>query len=124
MVLVINALSFKTVSNLIQCYLLWLFTLGFLSAQELVDSLHSERNTPTVLQSLGCLSQHSVLTFAAHDGEITPFIYERILQVIFCTFFFFSHFVNTSLLASGLFANGMNPLDVFFMGLVLPCQVT
>ncbi|XP_062078396.1 sister chromatid cohesion protein PDS5 homolog B isoform X2 [Humulus lupulus] len=49
--------------------------------KELVDSLHCGRNTLTVLQSLGCLAQHSVSTFEAHDGEITPFIYEKILQV-------------------------------------------
>ncbi|KAM6553079.1 hypothetical protein CsatB_013841 [Cannabis sativa] len=49
--------------------------------KELVESLHCGRNTSTVLQSLGCLAQHSVSTFEAHDGEITPFIYEKILQV-------------------------------------------
>ncbi|EXB44382.1 hypothetical protein L484_020194 [Morus notabilis] len=49
--------------------------------KELVESLHTGKNIPTVLQSLGCLAQHSASTFDAQDGEITPFIYERILQV-------------------------------------------
>ena len=53
-----------------------------LSVQDLVDSLHGGVSVPTVLQSLGCLAQHSVSTFESQDQEITPFIYERILQVI------------------------------------------
>ncbi|POO00116.1 Coatomer beta subunit [Trema orientale] len=49
--------------------------------KELVDSLHSGRNTSTVLQSLGCLAQYSISTFETHDAEITPYIYEMIFQV-------------------------------------------
>lgn len=50
--------------------------------QKLVEALHSEQNIPTVLQSLGCLAQHSVSTFESHDGMITPYIYQNIFQVI------------------------------------------
>ncbi|GMN51775.1 hypothetical protein TIFTF001_020913 [Ficus carica] len=49
--------------------------------KELVESLHCGKNIPTVLQSLGCLAQHSASTFEAQDQKITPFIYETILQV-------------------------------------------
>ncbi|XP_062146859.1 sister chromatid cohesion protein PDS5 homolog B isoform X2 [Alnus glutinosa] len=49
--------------------------------KELVDSLHSRRNIPTVLQSLGCIAQYSVSTFEAQDGEITSYINEKIFQV-------------------------------------------
>ncbi|KAF3445662.1 hypothetical protein FNV43_RR10838 [Rhamnella rubrinervis] len=51
--------------------------------KELVDSLHTGGNIPTVLQSLGCLAQHSVSTFETQDGEITQFIYEKIFQMDF-----------------------------------------
>lgn len=49
--------------------------------KELVESLHCGKNIPTVLQSLGCLAQHSASTFEAQDQKITPFIYKMILQV-------------------------------------------
>ncbi|KAK9945794.1 hypothetical protein M0R45_011293 [Rubus argutus] len=49
--------------------------------KKLVEALHSEQNIPTVLQSLGCLAQHSVSTFESHDGMITPYIYQNIFQV-------------------------------------------
>lgn len=57
--------------------------------QELVDSLHTGGNIPTVLQSLGCLAQHSVSTFETQDEEITQFISKKIFQVIiYCLFVF------------------------------------
>ncbi|KAA8538477.1 hypothetical protein F0562_027977 [Nyssa sinensis] len=46
----------------------------------LVDSLHSGENIPTVLQSLGCLAQHSVLAFETQAGEITQYIVEKIFH--------------------------------------------
>ncbi|XP_059435125.1 sister chromatid cohesion protein PDS5 homolog B isoform X2 [Corylus avellana] len=49
--------------------------------KELVDSLHSRRNIPTVLQSLSCIAQYSVSTFEAQDGEISSYINEKIFQV-------------------------------------------
>lgn len=47
----------------------------------LVDSLYSEWNVPAVLQSLGCLAQHSVSAFETQDKEITSFIKQKIFQV-------------------------------------------
>ncbi|KAK9271081.1 hypothetical protein L1049_026670 [Liquidambar formosana] len=47
----------------------------------LMDSLHSGCNVPTVLQSLGCIAQHSVSTFETRDREITAYINEKIFQV-------------------------------------------
>ncbi|XP_022131924.1 sister chromatid cohesion protein PDS5 homolog A isoform X2 [Momordica charantia] len=49
--------------------------------KELVDSLHRGINLPTVLQSLGCVAKYSVSTFDDQDVGITPYIYEKILQV-------------------------------------------
>ncbi|XP_023523391.1 sister chromatid cohesion protein PDS5 homolog A-like isoform X2 [Cucurbita pepo subsp. pepo] len=49
--------------------------------KELVDSLHRGMNLPTILQSLGCIAEYSVSTFDDHDLGITPYIYEKILQV-------------------------------------------
>ncbi|KAM5564215.1 sister chromatid cohesion protein PDS5 [Rosa sericea] len=49
--------------------------------KKLVESLISEQNIPTVLQSLGCLAQHSVSTFESQAEEITPYIYQNIFQV-------------------------------------------
>ncbi|KAJ9167086.1 hypothetical protein P3X46_021763 [Hevea brasiliensis] len=49
--------------------------------KELVDSLHRGWNTPTILQSLGCIAQHSVTSFEAQYGEIRSYIVERIFQV-------------------------------------------
>lgn len=34
----------------------------------------------TVLQSLGCLAQHSVVAFEAHEQEVTHFITKEIFQ--------------------------------------------
>ncbi|GLU01048.1 hypothetical protein SLE2022_183740 [Rubroshorea leprosula] len=48
--------------------------------KELVISMHSGKNVPTVLQSLGCISQHFVWVFEAQDAQITPYIYENIFQ--------------------------------------------
>ncbi|RVW17678.1 hypothetical protein CK203_071705 [Vitis vinifera] len=47
----------------------------------LVDSLHGGQNIPTVLQSLGCMAQHSVSAFEARDKEITSYINETFFQV-------------------------------------------
>lgn len=56
---------------------------GFvLASQELVASLHRGWNTPTILQSLGCIAQHSVSSFEAQYGEIRSYIIEKIFQVI------------------------------------------
>ncbi|KAL2497210.1 ARM repeat superfamily protein [Abeliophyllum distichum] len=48
--------------------------------KRLVDSLHSGQNTPTVLQSIGCMAQHSVSTYDTQEKEITKYIVEEILQ--------------------------------------------
>lgn len=47
----------------------------------LVDFLHLAKQLPTVLQSLGCLAQHSVLAFQAHEEVVTRYIIEEILQL-------------------------------------------
>ncbi|CAN4099678.1 unnamed protein product [Withania somnifera] len=47
----------------------------------LVDSLHLGKHLPTVLQSLGCLAQHSVLAFQAHEDVVTHYIIEEIFQL-------------------------------------------
>lgn len=44
----------------------------------LVDALHNGQNIPTVLQSLGCMAQHSAPSFEARDKEITQYIVEKI----------------------------------------------
>ncbi|KAJ8563635.1 hypothetical protein K7X08_032087 [Anisodus acutangulus] len=49
--------------------------------QTLVDSLHLGKQLPTVLQSLGCLAQHSVLAFQAHEEVVTHYIIEEIFQL-------------------------------------------
>jgi sister-chromatid-cohesion protein PDS5 len=54
----------------------------FPSSQELVDSLYSGLNTPTILQSLGCIAQHSVSAFEAQNQEFRSYIFGRIFQVI------------------------------------------
>ncbi|KAF9687215.1 hypothetical protein SADUNF_Sadunf02G0070500 [Salix dunnii] len=48
--------------------------------KELVDSLCSGLNTPTVLQSLGCIAQYSVSAFEAQNQEIRSYIFGRIFQ--------------------------------------------
>ena len=45
-------------------------------------------NLPAILQSLGCIAQYSGSTFDDHDLEITPYVYEKILQVILANSFF------------------------------------
>ncbi|XP_055832582.1 sister chromatid cohesion protein PDS5 homolog B isoform X3 [Solanum dulcamara] len=47
----------------------------------LVDSLHLGKQLPTVLQSLGCLAQHSVLAFQAHEEVVTRYIIEEIFEL-------------------------------------------
>ncbi|KAL7603365.1 hypothetical protein Lser_V15G19189 [Lactuca serriola] len=49
--------------------------------KKLVDALKSGPPTPTVLQSLGCMAQHSVSAFEPHAEEITWYIVENILLV-------------------------------------------
>ncbi|WCJ44636.1 hypothetical protein M5689_025294 [Euphorbia peplus] len=49
--------------------------------KELVDSLDRGQNVPTILQSLGCMAQHSVSAFEAHEREINSYIFNRIFQV-------------------------------------------
>lgn len=45
-----------------------------------MDALRSGQNIPTVLQSLGCMAQHSVSTFEAQEREITQFIVENFFE--------------------------------------------
>ncbi|EEF48385.1 androgen induced inhibitor of proliferation (as3) / pds5, putative [Ricinus communis] len=49
--------------------------------KELVDSLHRGWNTPTILQSLGCIAQHSVAAFESKYREIRSYIFQRIFQI-------------------------------------------
>ncbi|KAF6152763.1 hypothetical protein GIB67_004592 [Kingdonia uniflora] len=42
--------------------------------EKLVDSLHARQNVPTVLQSLGCISQYSISTFESREKEIVHII--------------------------------------------------
>ncbi|XP_057735278.1 sister chromatid cohesion protein PDS5 homolog B isoform X2 [Arachis stenosperma] len=54
----------------------------FLNLYEaLIDPLYSQWNVPTVLQSLGCIAQHSVLTFETRGEEITSYISQKIIQM-------------------------------------------
>ncbi|KAL0438095.1 UNVERIFIED_CONTAM: Sister chromatid cohesion protein pds5 [Sesamum latifolium] len=46
----------------------------------LLDSLRNGENTPTVLQSLGCMAQHSISTYEAQEKEITHYIVEEIFH--------------------------------------------
>ncbi|XP_021759751.1 sister chromatid cohesion protein PDS5 homolog A-like isoform X2 [Chenopodium quinoa] len=48
--------------------------------QKLVKSLNSDCNLPTVLQSLGCLSQHAVVVFQKQENEILSYIQKRIFE--------------------------------------------
>lgn len=50
-------------------------------AQELIDSLYRERNVPTILQSLGCITQY-VSNFETQVEEITSYIFQKIIQVL------------------------------------------
>ncbi|KAK4276740.1 hypothetical protein QN277_014853 [Acacia crassicarpa] len=51
--------------------------------KELAVSLYSQRNVPTVLQSLGCIAQCSMSgTFDTRDEEITSYISHRIIQAV------------------------------------------
>ncbi|XP_057974992.1 sister chromatid cohesion protein PDS5 homolog B isoform X2 [Malania oleifera] len=49
--------------------------------EKVVIYLHAGKNIPTILQSLGCIAQHSVLAFHMRDQEITQYIKEKIFQV-------------------------------------------
>ncbi|XP_061341944.1 sister chromatid cohesion protein PDS5 homolog B [Gastrolobium bilobum] len=49
--------------------------------EELIDSLYSQWNVPTILQSLGCIAQYSVSTFETRDEEITSYICQKIIQM-------------------------------------------
>lgn len=55
-----------------------------------MDALKSGPPTPTVLQSLGCMAQHSVSAFEPHAEEITRYIVENILLVNEVIFLFHS----------------------------------
>lgn len=48
--------------------------------QKLVDFLKAGKNVPTVLQSLGCIAQHSWVTFSAREEEIVSFICRKFLS--------------------------------------------
>uniref|UniRef100_A0A1D1YLJ6 Sister chromatid cohesion protein PDS5 A n=1 Tax=Anthurium amnicola TaxID=1678845 RepID=A0A1D1YLJ6_9ARAE len=47
--------------------------------EKLVGFLHKGQNIPTILQSLGCLAQHSLSAFQLHEEEITQFIIQKII---------------------------------------------
>lgn len=47
-----------------------------------MDALHSGRNIPTVLQSLGCIAQNSISVYETREGEIMQFMYEKIFQTV------------------------------------------
>ncbi|RDX90565.1 hypothetical protein CR513_27556, partial [Mucuna pruriens] len=51
------------------------------SKHELIDYLYSERNVPTILQSLGCIAQYSVSNFETRCEEITSYICQKIIQM-------------------------------------------
>ncbi|XP_021843917.1 sister chromatid cohesion protein PDS5 homolog B [Spinacia oleracea] len=53
--------------------------------QKLLKSLHSGLNLPTVLQSLGCISQHAVVEFQKQENEILSYIRERIFKNKACS---------------------------------------
>ncbi|KAK4429654.1 Sister chromatid cohesion protein pds5 [Sesamum alatum] len=46
----------------------------------LLDALRKGENTPTVLQSLGCMAQYSISTYEAQEKEITHYIVEEIFH--------------------------------------------
>lgn len=50
--------------------------------KQLMDALHSGRNIPTVLQSLGCIAQNSISVYETREGEIMQFMYEKIFQTV------------------------------------------
>ncbi|KAI4337812.1 hypothetical protein L6164_016184 [Bauhinia variegata] len=55
---------------------------AFLNLYEgLIDSLYSQWNVPTILQSLGCIAQYSISTFETRDEEIISYICQDIIQV-------------------------------------------
>ncbi|KAL2317798.1 hypothetical protein Fmac_031674 [Flemingia macrophylla] len=49
--------------------------------EELIDSLYSEWNVPTILQSLGCIAQYCVSNFGSRDEEIASYICQNIIQM-------------------------------------------
>ncbi|XP_020238238.1 sister chromatid cohesion protein PDS5 homolog A isoform X2 [Cajanus cajan] len=49
--------------------------------EELIDSLYSEWNVPTILQSMGCIAQYCVSNFETRDEEITSYICQNIIQM-------------------------------------------
>ncbi|KAJ0629705.1 putative sister chromatid cohesion protein Pds5 [Helianthus annuus] len=55
------------------------FTFSYL-CKTLVDALESGQHTPAVLQSLGCMAQHSVSTFESHAEEIKRYIFDNIFS--------------------------------------------
>ncbi|XP_057490544.1 sister chromatid cohesion protein PDS5 homolog B-like isoform X5 [Actinidia eriantha] len=48
--------------------------------ETLVGALHGGQNIPTVLQSLGCMAQHSASVFESQDEEISRYIVEQVFQ--------------------------------------------
>ncbi|CAO2834529.1 unnamed protein product [Amaranthus hypochondriacus] len=48
--------------------------------KKLLESLYSGRNLPTVIQSLGCIFQHSVVAFQKKENEVFSYIKERIFE--------------------------------------------
>ncbi|XP_076919857.1 sister chromatid cohesion protein PDS5 homolog B-like [Bidens hawaiensis] len=56
------------------------FTFSYM-CKTLVDALESGQHTPTVLQSLGCMAQHSISAFESHAEEITRYIFDNIFLV-------------------------------------------
>ncbi|CAA6667666.1 unnamed protein product [Spirodela intermedia] len=48
--------------------------------EKLLGFLNRGQNMPTILQSLGCIAQHSLSSFQLHAEEITQFIIQKIIS--------------------------------------------
>ncbi|GAU44492.1 hypothetical protein TSUD_13030 [Trifolium subterraneum] len=51
-------------------------------AQRLIYCLNCQWNVPTILQSLGCITQWSVSDLGSQVEEITSYICQKIIQVL------------------------------------------
>ncbi|KAL4183551.1 hypothetical protein AMTRI_Chr11g98840 [Amborella trichopoda] len=49
--------------------------------KELVESLNAGRINPTMLQSLGCIAQYSVLLFKTYEDQIMKLIFQKLFQM-------------------------------------------
>ncbi|KAK6939869.1 hypothetical protein RJ641_029400 [Dillenia turbinata] len=48
--------------------------------KKLVEALHKGANIPTLLQSLGCIAQHSLSSFESHERVIRQYIIQNIFE--------------------------------------------